>query len=41
VLYQSRIHPGQPANTLLRDEVEALHKALADVIDHAVKVDAD
>lgn len=41
MLYQAKIHPGQPSNTLLQEELVALHAALRSVIGHAVKVDAD
>ncbi|KAL4420824.1 hypothetical protein ABPG75_010480 [Micractinium tetrahymenae] len=41
VLYQSRIHPEQPANSILADQVAALHRAIKDVCELAVAADAD
>ncbi|MGX6972262.1 DNA-formamidopyrimidine glycosylase [Vagococcus lutrae] len=35
-LYQARIHPEQPANTLAKDEIEVLHSAIIEVLARAV-----
>ncbi|MDY3706110.1 DNA-formamidopyrimidine glycosylase [Vagococcus lutrae] len=35
-LYQARIHPEQPANTLTKDEIEVLHGAIIEVLARAV-----
>ncbi|PRW20199.1 formamidopyrimidine-DNA glycosylase isoform X2 [Chlorella sorokiniana] len=41
VLYQSRVHPEQPANTIPADQVAALHAAIRDVCRLASEVEAD
>lgn len=41
VLYQAKIAPKRLASSLTEKEVAALRKALHDVLDHAVNVDAD
>eukprot|EP00124_Ichthyophonus_hoferi_P003148 Ihof_evm7s257 gene=Ihof_evmTU7s257 len=41
VLYQSRIHPSQPTNTLTANELQTLHSSITMVIDKALEVDAD
>lgn len=35
-LYQARIHPEQPANTLTKDEIKVLHGAIIEVLARAV-----
>lgn len=41
VLYQARIHPEQPANSIPEEQVAALHRAIKDVCELAVAADAD
>ncbi|WVZ79247.1 hypothetical protein U9M48_026849 [Paspalum notatum var. saurae] len=41
VLYQSRIHPLQTASNLPRENCEALHQTIQEVVKYAVEVDAD
>lgn len=41
VLYQSKIHPEQPANSLKEEEVIRLHNVIKEVLEKAVAVDAD
>ncbi|KAI7839952.1 hypothetical protein COHA_006346 [Chlorella ohadii] len=41
VLYQSRVHPEQPANTIPAEQVAALHAAIRDVCRLASDVEAD
>nr|CAB3468526.1 unnamed protein product [Digitaria exilis] len=41
VLYQSRIHPLQIASNLSRENCEALHRSIHEVVKYAVDVDAD
>lgn len=41
VLYQSRIHPEQPAGSLNDTQLQSLHKSIVDVIGLAVSHDAD
>jgi len=36
-LWEAKIHPEQPANTLTTDEIGTLHEAIIDVLDRAVK----
>jgi formamidopyrimidine-DNA glycosylase len=41
VLYQSKIHPASPGNSLSEEQLERLHAAILSVCKHAVSVDAD
>ncbi|XP_024006000.1 formamidopyrimidine-DNA glycosylase isoform X2 [Eutrema salsugineum] len=41
VLYQARIHPLQTASSLSKEQCEALHTSIKEVIQHAVQVSAD
>ncbi|KAL4451273.1 hypothetical protein ABPG77_009345 [Micractinium sp. CCAP 211/92] len=41
VLYQARIHPEQPANSIPEEQVSALHRAIRGVCQLAVDADAD
>ncbi|KAG7649379.1 unnamed protein product [Arabidopsis thaliana] len=41
VLYQARIHPLQTASSLSKEQCEALHTSIKEVIEKAVEVDAD
>ncbi|XP_009144838.1 formamidopyrimidine-DNA glycosylase isoform X2 [Brassica rapa] len=41
VLYQARIHPLQTASSLSKEQCEALHTSIKEVILHAVQVNAD
>ncbi|XP_020868690.1 formamidopyrimidine-DNA glycosylase isoform X1 [Arabidopsis lyrata subsp. lyrata] len=41
VLYQARIHPLQSASSLSKEQCEALHTSIKEVIEKAVEVDAD
>ncbi|XP_020868691.1 formamidopyrimidine-DNA glycosylase isoform X2 [Arabidopsis lyrata subsp. lyrata] len=41
VLYQARIHPLQSASSLSKEQCEALHTSIKEVIQHAVQVSAD
>ncbi|CAH8357701.1 unnamed protein product [Eruca vesicaria subsp. sativa] len=41
VLYQARIHPLQTASSLSKEQFEALHTSIKEVIEKAVEVDAD
>ncbi|KAL4525501.1 hypothetical protein Ndes2437A_g03957 [Nannochloris sp. 'desiccata'] len=41
VLYQSRVHPEQPANSLTREQAVELHKQVQEVCRRASDVDAD
>ncbi|CAA7013717.1 unnamed protein product [Microthlaspi erraticum] len=41
VLYQARIHPLQTASSLSKEQCEALHTSIKEVIQHAVQVNAD
>ncbi|XP_023645641.1 formamidopyrimidine-DNA glycosylase isoform X2 [Capsella rubella] len=41
VLYQARIHPLQTASSLSKEQCEALHTSITEVIQHAVQVSAD
>lgn len=41
ILYQAKVHPEQRCNTFLQNQVEALHREVADVCRIAVEADAD
>ncbi|XP_009338524.2 formamidopyrimidine-DNA glycosylase isoform X2 [Pyrus x bretschneideri] len=41
VLYQARIHPEQGAASLSKENCAALHKSIKEVIEYAVRVDAE
>ncbi|XP_048628215.1 formamidopyrimidine-DNA glycosylase-like isoform X5 [Brassica napus] len=41
VLYQARIHPLQTASSLSKEQCEALHTSIKEVIEKAVEVDAE
>lgn len=41
ILFQARIHPETPTSALSADEVESIRKAMLDVCNLAVSVDAD
>ncbi|KAG2328259.1 hypothetical protein Bca4012_037296 [Brassica carinata] len=41
VLYQARIHPLQAASSLSKEQCEALHTSIKEVIEKAVEVDAE
>ncbi|KAL1195331.1 Formamidopyrimidine-DNA glycosylase [Cardamine amara subsp. amara] len=41
VLYQARIHPLQTASSLSKEQCQALHTSIKEVIEKAVEVDAD
>jgi len=41
VLYQAKIAPARAGSSLDREEISRLHRSLAHVLGHAVKVDAD
>eukprot|EP00850_Spirogloea_muscicola_P020929 SM000231S07476 [mRNA] locus=s231:4653:7750:+ [translate_table: standard] len=41
VLYQARVHPAQPANTLLAEQCEGLHRSIKYVLETAVDAGSD
>ncbi|KAG0582130.1 hypothetical protein KC19_3G036200 [Ceratodon purpureus] len=40
-IWQAKIHPEQPANSLKEEEITKLHTSIKEVLDKAVSVDAD